>query len=241
MSANSSFKPSLPSDLYELTAGDLSRAKQEMALGMVAPESAVLNQKAGLVAQDNIQSQHVKDIIARLRVAASGQRDVRKGVKKRTLVGLAAPQLGVSLRIILVDTKVQASRTHYGKLECFINPRIVWRSRETDEGREGCFSTGCVWGLVRRSIAVKISATSPGGETVERVFEGFTARIMQHEIDHLDGIRFPDRIRSDRKRHWVHAEEIDEYRQHIRHWPRICDLARWEQLKKAASTTTPTQ
>jgi peptide deformylase len=205
---------------------------------MAYPNDPVLNQKARLVDSSQIQTKHVKDVIAKLHEVAGGQRDVRKGKKRRTLVGLAAPQIGVSLRIILVDTKVQANRTRYGSLECFINPEIIWRSKETADGREGCFSTGLVWGLVRRPIAIKVRALTPEGQIVEQVLEGFTARIMQHEMDHLDGIRFPDRIRADRKRHWVHAEEIDEYPKHIEHWPRICDQDRWERVK---ASTTPTQ
>jgi peptide deformylase len=238
MPANSSFKPSLPSETYELTLGDISRAEQEHALGMVLPNDPVLTRKAELLTSDQIQTKHVKDVIAKLHEVAVGQRDVRKGKRRRTLVGLAAPQIGVSLRIILVDTKVQANRTRYGNLECFINPEIIWRAKETADGREGCFSTGLVWGLVRRPIAVKVRALTPEGRMVERVLEGFTARIMQHEMDHLDGVRFPDRIHTDRKRHWVHAEEIDEYPKHVKHWPRICDQARWERVKSEA---TPTQ
>lgn len=240
MSARSSFKPSLPSDAFALTPGDISRAEQEYALGMVLPNDPVLMQKAEQVVSKQINAEHVKDTIAKLHEVALGQRDMRKGKKRRTLVGLAAPQIGVSLRIILVDTKVQANRTRYGELECFINPEIIWRSRETADGREGCFSTGLVWGLVRRPVAVKVRALTPKGETVERILEGFTARIVQHEIDHLDGVRFPDRIRTDRKRHWVHAEEIDEYPKHINHWPRICDHERWERVKTEAPAT-PTQ
>lgn len=238
MPANSSFKFSLPSDAYELTPGDILRAEQEYALGMVLPNDPVLMRVAKPVNTEQLNSKHVKGVITKLHTAAVGQRDLRKGKKRRTLVGLAAPQIGVSLRIILVDTRVQANRTRYGKLECFINPEIIWKTSETIEGREGCFSTGLVWGLVRRPVAVKVRALTPSGETIERIFEGFTARIMQHEIDHLNGIRFPERIRTDRKRHWVHAEEIDEYPKHIKHWPRICDRSRWEQVKTEPSTPT---
>ena len=81
--------------------------------------------------------------------------------------------------------------------------------------------------MVRRPIAVKIRAFNAAGKPVERIFEGFTARIVQHEIDHLNGVRFPDRIRSDRKRHWVHTEELDRYVARYKSWPRHCTRKRW--------------
>lgn len=129
--------------------------------------------------------------------------------------------------MVVVDTRVTREKKRAGRLECFINPEIIWRSRETDEWREGCFSAGPVWGLVRRPIAVKIRAYTPEGKQVERIFEGFTARIVQHEIDHLNGVRFPNHIKSDKKRHWVHAEEIAAYLENIHRWPRICSVDRW--------------
>lgn len=143
------------------------------------------------------------------------------------MVGLAAPQIGESTRIIIVDTQIEQSRKQFGKLQCFINPQIVWRSRETAEAREGCFSTGMVWGMVRRPIAIKVVAFNPDGTVGTWIFEDFTARIVQHEMDHLDGIRFPDRIKSDKKRHWVHAEELDLYVQQTKNWPRLCTPERW--------------
>lgn len=223
----------LPVRLYAATKADEARAKEEAALGMLAPQHPLLAATADYVTLEALTSARIKTVIDRLYIAASGQRRQSRATKKRrTLVGLAAPQIGESLRIIIADTHVSTERKRYGQLECFINPRIIWRSRETAEDREGCFSTGLVWGLVRRPLAIKMAALTPEGKHVERVFEGFTARIIQHEIDHLDGIRFPERIRSDRKRHWVHAEEIDAYPKEAKHWPRVCTMERWEAYKR---------
>lgn len=221
----------LSPDLYGLTEEDKKHASQEEALGMVAAQNPILNKVTRIIDSKEIESEQVQIVVRRLLDAAGGQQ--QSGLKnktKRMLVGLAAPQIGESLRIIVVDTHIDPERRKPGKLECFINPQIIWRSRETQEGREGCFSAGPVWGLVRRSIAVKIKAFTPDGKQTERIFEDFTARIIQHEIDHLDGIRFPDRIKNDKKRHWVHAEEITLYPENIHHWPRICTLSRWKAL-----------
>lgn len=225
----------LPADDFTSSPADARRAQEETARGMVAPQHAGLSQIAKPVAPNKILTKKIQKLLERLLKVASDQQhaspDGKKG-KKRMLVGLAAPQIGESLRVIAIDTKVQADRKIPGKLECFINPEIVWRSREAVEGREGCFSTGPVWGSVRRPVAVKIRAFDKTGKRVERIFEGFQARIACHEIDHLDGIRFPDRITTDKKRHWVHAEELEDYPKHINHWPRICTTLLWEEFKR---------
>ncbi|HSW66138.1 MAG TPA: peptide deformylase [Bacillota bacterium] len=218
-------------DQYEFTEADTARFAEEIKNGMVPLSDPCLMERAKPVSRTQITTPEIKNIIDTMFRIAQGQRrgSITKR-RRRTLVGLAAPQIGTPLRIVLVDTKVTEDRKKYSKLECFINPVIVWRSRETGEGREGCFSTGPVWGLVRRPLAVKIRALDIHGNEVERIFENFTARITQHEIDHLEGVRFPERIASDRKRHWVHTEELADYPERIKSWPRTCSLERWQAL-----------
>lgn len=223
--------------LYDLTPGDKNRFGDEKRLGLVLPSHSVLAKVAADVPERSIHTDAIQRLVIRLFETANGQRTGKHASKKkgRGMVGLAAPQIGVSKRIIITDTQIGEGRKTFGKLECFINPVILWRSRETAEGREGCFSTGPVWGLVRRPVAIKIRAFTPDGTQVERIFEGFTARILQHEIDHLDGVRFPDRIKSNNKRHWVHAEEFEAYAKQYRMWPRKCTLERWQSYVDQAS------
>lgn len=225
-------KQAAAEDDYALTKADHARFADERERGLVSPQSSVLTRKAAYVPLLGITSPKFVEIILRLHAVARGQRrKTRNAKRRRTLVGLAAPQIGESWRIILIDTKVDESRRHYGRLECIINPEIVWRSRETGEGREGCFSAGPVWGLVRRPVAVKIRGYDTSGEETTRILEGFSARVACHEIDHLDGIRFPERVTSDKKRHWVHTEELLDYPDQMHHWRRICTLERWEAFK----------
>ena len=219
-------------DEWKLTEDDIARFGEERKRGMLSPQDPMLSHIAQAVPLAEITSPRYQELITRMYDIAGSQR--RKGEtrkKRRMLVGLAAPQIGEPWRIILIDTKVGADRRHYGKLECFINPVIVWRSRETDEEREGCFSTGPVWGLVRRAVAVKIRGLDANGVLREKILEHFSARIALHEVDHLNGIRFPERITSDRKRHWVHTEELLDYPEQTKHWPRLCTLERWREFK----------
>ena len=117
------------------------------------------------------------------------------------------------------------------KSEEYINPVIVEISNEKEEGREGCFSTSRVCGIVERAKKVKIRAYDRSGKIVEYDLEGLPARVAQHEIDHLDGIRFPDRIPDDSKLHWVEEEEFGEYRKQWQNWPVNCPREKWGAIK----------
>jgi peptide deformylase len=104
-------------------------------------------------------------------------------------VGLAAPQVGISERIIVIDPQQD-------DLPAFalINPEIVEMSKETEKGEEGCLSIPGLRDIVERSYRVVVRGSSPEGEARELDLEGLPARIIQHEVDHLDGVLFFDRL-----------------------------------------------
>ncbi len=101
-------------------------------------------------------------------------------------VGLAASQVGVLKRIILVDGEED-------ELIVLINPVIIKSEGEVVE-EEGCLSVPDIYSQVKRSSKVTIKALNKNGDLIEITKEGLTARALQHEIDHLDGILFLDRI-----------------------------------------------
>jgi len=103
-------------------------------------------------------------------------------------VGLAATQVGRLLRLFVYDSGDEGER---GTL---VNPQIVWASEETEEAEEGCLSLPGTYYPVTRATAVKVRAQDLAGAPIEKEAEGFLARIFQHEIDHLDGILFIDRL-----------------------------------------------
>ena len=109
-------------------------------------------------------------------------------------VGVAAPQIGVTLRVCVVD--VSASRhgrdNNHGQL-CMINPEIVAREGHAIM-REGCMSVPDYTGDVDRSTAITVRFSQPDGGQREIVASGFEAVAIQHEMDHLDGVLFLDRI-----------------------------------------------
>ena len=144
---------------------------------------------------------------AMLRFARGEQSDSQKHV----LVGLAAPQIGKNIRIILVDTQANGKGI-VGELRVYINPEIIKVSNETNSWYEGCFSTGNVKGIVSRPSRVEIKALDRNGHEVREIHSGYVARIFQHEIDHLNGVRFPDRIPDQELLHIVKTEEMHAYR-----------------------------
>jgi peptide deformylase len=111
-------------------------------------------------------------------------------------VGLAAPQLGILRRILVY----RASDEDEPKV--LINPELVERSDETEVGTEGCLSLlgGELQVPVARHLRVRVSGRDASGDAVDMDVEGFEARVIQHEIDHLDGILIFDRAEDQERR-----------------------------------------
>lgn len=105
-------------------------------------------------------------------------------------VGLSAPQIGELLRVIVYREN--------DKIYSLINPKIV-KKKSKIKFEEGCLSIPGVYGEVERSNTILIQALNLSGKTIEIVKEGLPAVIVQHEIDHLDGILFIDRIKDLKK------------------------------------------
>jgi peptide deformylase len=112
-------------------------------------------------------------------------KDMQETMLKNKGVGLAAPQVGINERIILVtlDSK---------KILPMINPRILDSSAETAVAEEGCLSLPGEWGNVRRHEEITVEFMTFKGQKTVMKFSDFEAREIQHEIDHLDGVLFTD-------------------------------------------------
>ncbi len=110
-------------------------------------------------------------------------------------VGLAAPQIGVPLRLIVVDIPPDSiEEDDPGFQMALYNPRIVRRrgGKETDE--EGCLSLRNMYGPVERDLSVVVRAYDMQDRQIQITADGFLARVLQHEIDHLEGIMFTDHM-----------------------------------------------
>lgn len=110
-------------------------------------------------------------------------------------VGLAGPQVGMDLRVCVVEVPADYEDPEAEtRIYQLINPEIVWASEELEEGREACLSIPKLFGDVPRHVRIRVTALDRFGEPLELELAEFDARVFQHEIDHLDGRLFPDRV-----------------------------------------------
>jgi peptide deformylase len=146
--------------------------------------SPILRQTAGTIGtiSDPQIDALIDDLIATA-IAANG-------------VGIAAPQVSSSLRLFIVASRPSPRYPSAPSMEptAMINPRILDRSGELVSGWEGCLSVPGLRGLVMRDREVEVEYFTKQGDLVRQLLTGFVARIFQHELDHLDGILFPDRV-----------------------------------------------
>jgi peptide deformylase len=143
------------------------------------------------VAQKDIGSNKINIII----------KNLIDSMRYHGLVGMAAPQIGVNLRIFVTEirkTKLRKnqSRKEIDPLRIFINPKIVSFSKQKVSGYEGCGSVACaqLFGKVRRPKSITAQGQNAKGEYFELRATGLLARVIQHEYDHIEGTVFVDRV-----------------------------------------------
>lgn len=119
-------------------------------------------------------------------------RDMLDTMYRASGIGLAGPQIGVSRRVIVLDLG-EADEEELGPV-ALVNPKVVDSSRRTDRAPEGCLSIPGMEEIVERPASVTVTGFTPQGDSVSIDAEGLFSRALQHEIDHLDGVLFIDRL-----------------------------------------------
>lgn len=122
--------------------------------------------------------------------------DLRDTMRAMDGAGLAAPQIGVPLRVVIFGFDVNPRYPEADPIPetVLINPTITPLGEDRSSAWEGCLSVPGLRGLVPRWARIRYGGQAADGERIEHVAEGFHARVVQHECDHLDGVLFPDRI-----------------------------------------------
>ncbi len=115
---------------------------------------------------------------------------------QRNGVGIAAPQVYVSERVIIVASRSNLRYPDAPEMDAvvMVNPEILEKSDVTILGEEGCLSVPDERGQVARAETIKVRYLTLQGQKIEMIYTGFPARIVQHEVDHLDGVLFTQRI-----------------------------------------------
>lgn len=116
-------------------------------------------------------------------------------------VGLAAPQIGVGLQVVIFGFEHSERYPDAAPVPrtILVNPVITPLTEDREEGWEGCLSVPGLRGMVPRATRIHYTGFTAAGEPIERFAEGFHARVVQHECDHLDGVLYPMRVRDFRR------------------------------------------
>jgi peptide deformylase len=146
----------------------------------------ILKLKAAPVANSEFNSAWLQQLAAAMYATMS----------ERAGVGIAAPQVYVSKRVIIVASRPNPRYPDAPEMDAvvMVNPEILVFSAETCLGEEGCLSVPNERGQVERAKVVTVRYHTLQGDVVDASYEGFPARIVQHEVDHLDGVLFVDRL-----------------------------------------------
>lgn len=127
-------------------------------------------------------------------------------------VGLAAPQIGVELRVIVVEVPTDPEDPESAmRLHALADPEILWFSPEIEEDQEACLSIPGLYGDVPRYVAIRIRGLDRSGRQIELEVADYEARVFQHEIDHLDGILYTQRVTSPDKLYRLQQDAAGEY------------------------------
>jgi peptide deformylase len=123
--------------------------------------------------------------------------DMRDTMRDLNGAGLAAPQIGVGLRVVIFGFEANPRYPEEDSVPftVLINPTLQPLGEEQDEGWEGCLSVPGMRGLVPRYRNLRYTGFDAAGAPIDRTVKDFHARVVQHEVDHLDGILYPRRIR----------------------------------------------
>lgn len=166
--------------------GEVYSALMANKLKIVELGDPILRKKAKAVSKSLIRTKKFQSFID----------DLIRTCDKSAGVGIASPQVGVSQRLFILWSRAGKRYKNVPKLGpiAIINPKIIATSKKMVDGYEGCLSLPHIRGVVRRFESVDVSFTTREGENVRVTFEGFPARIFQHEFDHLNGVMFIDRV-----------------------------------------------
>lgn len=123
--------------------------------------------------------------------------DMDETMRHLSGAGIAAPQVGVSWRVVIFELKDNPRYPHLTPVPytVLVNPVLTALTQEEEEGWEGCLSVPGLRGLVPRCTRLRYQGFDLNATPIDRTVEGFHARVVQHEVDHLDGILFPQRVR----------------------------------------------
>ena len=171
-----------------------------MSTKIIQKGNKILRQIAKEIPVEKIKSQKIKDLLDKM---------TKILLEHSSGVALAAPQIGESVRIFIVRENILTvvdEQEKEEKILVFINPQITKKSRKQNIVDEGCLSVEGLYGKIKRHEKVTVEAYNENATKFNRGTSNFFAQIIQHEVDHLNGILFTDNA--------ISVEKIDPKKQH---------------------------
>jgi peptide deformylase len=196
-----------------------------MELHVLEPKHKVLRSPCIELAKRDLRKTSVQLEIEAMIDFVYGNNNKGKGRKRNSsmTVGLSANQVGLSNRISIVDLAI--GKRGYSDIHVLINPQIVWASQSVAEHCEGCVNLPTIWGYVQRSKRIKVKALDRSGNELLLTLSGWPAVLLQHEIDHLDGKLFIDKLPNPQKAFLVEDGDYAEFKQKKKAWKKYIDVS----------------
>lgn len=197
-----------------------------MNLKPLEPSNPKLRRKCKEVSLQELRGKALQQQIDEMLLFVYGGNDKSIGRTRPITVGLSANQVGISERISIVDLAI--GHKDFSDLQVLINPKIIKHGKATSTLSEGCVNLPGIWGPVTRYKTVTVIALDRSGNKLQLKVSGWPAILLQHEIDHLNGLLFIDHLPDPAKAHAVADEQIREYnRKTAPTWPHYIDVTKW--------------
>ena len=196
-----------------------------MQLVVLKPHDPALRKPCLPITKSDLRKNTLQDEINELLDYVYGTSN--KGAKRNTLepmtVGLSANQVGLRHRISIVDLAI--GKKGYNDLHVLINPEIVWQSTTVTQNYEGCVNLPTIWGSVPRATKIKVKALDRSGNELLLTLSGWPARLLQHEIGHLDGNLFIDLLKNSKKAFLVEKTDYSRFKKEKDAWKKYIDVS----------------
>lgn len=196
-----------------------------MNLEALQPDSPIVRSVCLALSKRDLRKTSVQQEIEALIDYVYGNNNKGKNRKRNdaTTVGLSANQVGIIKRISIVDLAV--GKKGYSDIQVLINPEIVWASKSLIENCEGCVNLPSIWGYVKRSKRIKVKAFDRSGNELLLTLTGWPAILLQHEIDHLNGKLFIDRLPDATKALHVTKSDYQKFKASKKKWTEYTDVS----------------
>jgi peptide deformylase len=193
----------------------------------LSPLDPLLRQPCQAVSRTELRTKELQQLIDQLLdyVYGTNNKGPARDRTRPSTVGLSASQVGIDKRISVVDMAI--GRKGLSDIHVLINPEAVWHSRATTTQSEGCVNLPEIWGLVERYSEVEVRALDRSGNTITIRAKGWAARLLQHEIDHLNGQLFIEHLPDPTKAHKVARDQMSSYNKKANRltWPYHIDVS----------------